>query len=120
MSAPEFERVLSEHEHVRIDLTTPRQFTQHGGWNETCLCGEGLGDGGHPTPLEDRHRAHLAAALNAEVAPLIDALRRIVGLLDEEVEPDLDDYEHRAQSIYNLALAALAPADTTADEGGAR
>jgi hypothetical protein len=59
--------------------------------------------------------ARLADA-EARVGAAKMALTRIVTLLDEEVEPDLDDYEHRAQRVYNIARAALTAAPTTDTE----
>jgi hypothetical protein len=30
------------HDDIYVDLTTPRQFTEHGGWNKRCSCGTHL------------------------------------------------------------------------------
>lgn len=63
MSEKSMAEVLAEHAEVSFDLGTPRVYTEHGGWNQSCKCGEALGDGGHPISLDERHHAHLAQAL---------------------------------------------------------
>jgi hypothetical protein len=56
--------VLAIHDDVMVDVTTPRQYTAHGGWNKRCGCGEYLTDEDGEA-LELAHRAHLADALLA-------------------------------------------------------
>lgn len=58
--------VLAAHEGITFDLGTPREYTQHGGWNQSCACGEPLGDAGGDDGDErvaTAHRAHPAAVL---------------------------------------------------------
>jgi hypothetical protein len=71
LDATTLARVLAEHEDRTMDLTTPRQYTQYGGWNQNCGCGYPLPDAGGEGG-EDRvntaHCAHVAEVLAALVA----------------------------------------------------
>ena len=64
MSAERAAEVLAEHYGAGADLTTPRQYTARGGWNISCTCGVGIGETGDDD-IEQRHNAHVAAALSA-------------------------------------------------------
>jgi hypothetical protein len=59
-STDELVALLVKHGDVSYDLTTPRKYTQHGGWNEYCGCGSWLGDGDNPVSLHERHARHVA------------------------------------------------------------
>lgn len=99
--------VLAEHEGTTFDLGTPRQYTRHGGWNESCTCGEPLGDGGHPTPLGERHRAHLATVID-------DLIReRLAGAREDVVDevPCL----HWCESNYTRGCTCRADRTRIAD-----
>ena len=123
MSAPEFERILAEHDPLA------------GG--HFCSC-QPVDEDGCRDVLPTTWDAHLAAALNAEVARWLadEGTREKVANLGAEALmckrtcPD-DCDGSRCRSFRRLlasgvwlaaqpALAALAPTDTTADEGGAR
>lgn len=49
---------MSNHEEWVYNLGTPRQFTQFGGWNVECECGELLSDTSDPD-LDVKYQAHL-------------------------------------------------------------
>jgi len=45
------------HDEYFFDLGTPRRFTERGGWNAYCACGEIIGESGDDD-LDARHEAH--------------------------------------------------------------
>lgn len=85
-------RVLTEHDDVSFDLGTPREYTRHGGWNMSCQCGHPIGDGGDDAEAMGNHRAHVAAAQAAALAPVL-AAERAKALRDaaDQCERDADD-----------------------------
>ncbi|MBO9523141.1 MAG: hypothetical protein J7518_16535 [Nocardioidaceae bacterium] len=58
--------LLAAHQDRYFDLTTPRRYTAHGGWNQFCICGQSLGDAGG-----DDGEARVAASHRAHWADLI-------------------------------------------------
>lgn len=56
------DEVYEQHDSIHFDLTTPRQYTANGGWNQSCRCGLLLGDATDEEGQErinDLHRDHL-------------------------------------------------------------
>lgn len=96
MTAPQWlVDLLAEHDGRTISLATPRQYTQHGGWNEACICDYPLGDAGDGDTeglkrVDDAHRAHVAEVVWAEIG------RRI-----PRFQPD------RPGVLYDEIIAAL-------------
>lgn len=70
--------VLAEHGDISFDLGTPRAYTKHGGWNQSCGCGFPLGDAGGEggeERVQATYRAHVAAMQAAALGPVIAAAR---------------------------------------------
>ena len=107
MSAPEFERVLGEHRiHGFNGVETACTYSPRKWRNER------------------EHRAHLAAALNAEVARIVAAAKaepliEAAGQVRDTFSEDDETFWCSVAEWLDLLAHDLAPTDTTADEKGA-